>query len=119
MSFRTVGGTAAEQAHLDEVAAHKRREEQRKAEQRARWDAEDKAREATAAARRREHQESAGAALEGELRARFFMANEAATEADFRRLLPQMRDQELLQRAGAARNREVEALAMRHSDLMI
>jgi hypothetical protein len=84
---------------------------------RTQCEAEEAARAKDAADRRRAEQQAASAALEADLRTRFFAANSAATEADFRRLLPTMRDAELVRRAEAARDRELDAQLAKYGSM--
>lgn len=75
--------------------------------------AEDAEREKKAAEFRAEEQRAAAETLDADLRQRFFEANPAGTEADFKRLLPQLRDAEMVRRAEESRNAEIEGLRRR------
>lgn len=85
-------------------------EAKRRAEQRQKWDAEDAAQEKARAAARAELQREADEELKAAARADFMLANPGASEADFTRLWPRMRDDLMVARAAGARDREVEGL---------
>lgn len=76
-------------------------------------EAEEAEREKEAAANRAKMQQAAAETLDADLRARFFAANPGGSEADFKRLLPQLRDAEMTRRTETARDAEVEGLARR------
>jgi hypothetical protein len=116
-TFETYGvypANAREHAHYQQVFEQQDREAARLAAQKQRWAVEEAAERRAAEARKVTAQRAANDQLEAELRSQFFAANPAASEADFKRLLPQMRDQTLLSRAEAGRNREVDALVARY-----
>ena len=106
-------GTAAEYAHLKEAKAYAEAEDRRKAAAKVRWAKEDAAQATAAIALRASRQKASDDQLRAELRQRFFRANPAGSEADFSRLLPAMRDVELLSRAQHGVSDEVEALRAR------
>jgi len=106
-------GSADEFLHLTAAKAHREAEDARKAAQKARWAQEDSAREKAAVAAKTARQQERDAELKSEIRARFMSANPAASEEDFRRLLPSFRDAEMIQRARDRTDEEVSALRSR------
>jgi len=104
-------GSAEEFAYLTRVKADTLAEDRRRAERKKAWAIEDAEREEAATAARIARQRERDTELRAELRGRFFAANPAASQADFMRLLPSMRDQELLERTRA--DEELEALRER------
>jgi hypothetical protein len=119
-TFETYGiypSNAREHEHYRRVFEQQDREAARLAAQKQRWAAEDEAERKANTERREAAQQAANDQLEAELRSQFFAANPAASEGDFKRLLPQMRDQTLLSRAEAGRNREVEGLRRNYGEL--
>lgn len=69
------------------------------------YDARERKRKADEAAKSDAHRADAEKALRDDLRMRFFAGNPAATEDDFERLYPGLRDAELVRRSEDARER--------------
>jgi len=105
--------SAEEHAHLMAVKEHTEREDARKIAQKKQWAIEDAARDKAALELRTARQRASDDQLKAELRQRFFRANPAGSEADFTRLLPAMRDAEMLERARHGVSEEVAALRAR------
>ena len=106
-------GSAEEFAYLTRVKADTLAEDIRRAERKKKWAIEDSEREKAAVALRASRQKASDDQLRSEIRTRFMSANPAASEEDFRRLLPSLRDAEMIQRTRDRTDEVVSALRSR------
>ena len=111
--------SAAEEQHLREAEDYRQREAARLAEKRKRWAAEEKAEKAARESRIAEERRDAAAKLKTEIRSHFFASNAGATDEDFTRLWPQLRDAHLLANTRDPLVDEVAALRRQYGDELL
>jgi hypothetical protein len=106
-------GTAAEYAHLVAVQEHAEREARRIEARRKQWTAENAERERERTRLAEERRQTAEAGLQAELRQQFLRSNPSASDSDFTRMWPSLRDEHFATEFRQKREREVEALRAR------